>query len=82
MPILLSPHFLILVLGIVFNFVLIFSGAPKLQLVSAVFTAALLLAALIAAASLKGGRIIGLIVAILGLVMGVLLGQQAGVLQI
>jgi len=80
MPILLSPYFLIFVLSIVFNFVLIFSGAPALQLMSGVFTAALLLAALMAIASLKDGRIIGLIVAILGLVMAVLLSQQAGLL--
>lgn len=80
MPILLSPYFLIFVLSIVFNFVLIFSGKPVLQLVSGVFTVALLLAALMAVVSLKDGRIIGLIVTILGLVMGVLLSQQAGLL--
>lgn len=80
MPILLSPYFLIFVLSIVFNFVLIFSGKPELQLISGVFTAALLLAALMAVVSMKDGRIIGLIVTILGLVMGVLLSQQTGLL--
>ncbi len=78
MSILLSPSFLIFVLLVVLNFVLIFSGQAGLQLIAAIFTISLLIAALLTIIGVSYGRIIGFIVLILGLVMGVLLAQQAG----
>ncbi|MGZ0189099.1 MAG: hypothetical protein ACKVH0_14030 [Alphaproteobacteria bacterium] len=78
MSILLSPSFLIFVLLVVLNFVLIFSGKPGLQLIAGLFTMSLLIAALLTLISISHGRIIGFITLILGLVMSVLLMQQAG----
>ena len=78
MSILLSPSFLIFVLLMVLNFVLIFSGKSGLQLLAGVFTVSLLFAALLTLIGMPHGRIIGFITLILGLVMSVLLMQQAG----
>jgi hypothetical protein len=78
MSILLSPSFLIFVLLVVLNFVLIFSGESGLQLIAGLFTISLLIAALLTLIGVFEGRIIGFITLILGLVMGVLLMQQAG----
>ena len=78
MSILLSPAFLIFVLLIVLNFVLIFSGNVGLHVIAALFTIALILASLFALIGINYGRIIGFITLILGIVMAVLLSQQAG----
>lgn len=79
MSVLLSPSFLVFVLLIVLNFVLVFSGKPALHLIAGMFTAALLCAAVMATIGLAAARIIGCIVLVLGLVMALLLAQQAGV---
>lgn len=78
MSILLSPSFLIFVLLVVLNFVLIFSNQAPLQVLAALFTTALLIAALLTIIAVNYGRIIGFIVLILGLVMALLLSQQFG----
>lgn len=78
MSILLSPSFLIFVLLVVLNFVLIFSGQTVLHLVAGLFTVSILIASILTLIGVNNGRIIGFIVLILGLVMAILLSQQAG----
>ena len=78
MPILTSFPFTAFLTLIVLNFVLIFSGRPLMQAFAGAFAVALILAALVTIATVRGGRIIGAIVLLLGLVMAALLAQQAG----